>query len=300
MNLRWADQGGRMSFPTDSAIAPGVEVPALRKGLLVLELLAEHGSLTMAEIQKLGQFNKTMTFRLLRALGEHGYVEHDEVSHRYSLSLRVLELSGAVTTRFDLVSVSQAILDDLRSEFEETINLGVLRDDHILYVGIAESSQPGLLMASYVGNRNHLHSTAIGKVILAFLPEHQQQAILTGYPLPRFTPHTITELDALREDLVRARSQGYAVDNEENEVGARCIGVPILDSQGHPLAGLSVSGPRSRIGDEATAQMAERLWVASHEISRRLGHARHHPAGGGVDAGEQRRKAVFNPAADHP
>ncbi len=289
-----------MSLPTDTAIAAGVEVPALRKGLLVLELLARHGSLTMAELQQRGQFNKTMTFRLLRALGELGYVEHDEVSHRYSLSLKVLELSGAVTTRSDLVSVSQSILNDLRSVFEETINLGVLRDDHILYVGIAESSRPGLLMASYVGNRNHLHSTAIGKVILAFLPERQQQAVLTGYPLPGFTPHTITELDALRDELARVRSQGYAVDNEENEAGARCIGVPILDSQGLPLAGLSVSGPRSRITDGSTARMAERLWAASHEISLRLGHARHDTTGVGTGSDAGRRGAVFDPVADQP
>lgn len=295
MNLRQAEQGGRMSFPTDTAIAAGVEVPALRKGLLVLELLARHGSLTMAEIQQRGQFNKTMTFRLLRALGEHGYVEHDEVSHRYALSLRVLELSGAVTTRFDLVSVSQSILNDLRSRFEETINLGVLRDDHILYVGIAESSQPGLLMASFVGNRNHLHSTAIGKVILAFLPAHQQQAVLTGYPLPRFTPHTITDPKGLQDELARARRQGFAVDNEENEVGARCIGVPILDAQRRPLAGLSISGPRSRIGDDAIARMADQLWAASHEISRRLGHARHDTTGVATSTGDD-----FDPAADQP
>lgn len=289
-----------MSFPTDSAIAAGVEVPALRKGLLVLELLARHGSLTMAELQQRGQFNKTMTFRLLRALGEHGYVEHNEMSHRYSLSLKVLELSGAVTTRFDLVSVSQPILNDLRSVFNETINLGVLRDDHILYVGIAESSRPGLLMASYVGNRNHLHSTAIGKAILAFLPAHQQQEVLSGYSLPRFTSHTITEPDALRDELSLARRQGYAVDNEENEVGARCIGVPILDSQGLPLAGLSVSGPRSRIDEEATAPMVERLWAASHEISRLLGHARRDTTGASTSTDDDQREATFDPAADQP
>lgn len=289
-----------MSFPTDTAIAAGVEVPALRKGLLVLELLAQHGSLTMAELQHLGRFNKTMTFRLLRALGEHGYVEHDEVSHHYSLSLKVLELSGAVTARFDLVSVSQPILNDLRSTFNETINLGVLRDDHILYVGIAESNRPGLLMASYVGNRNHLHSTAIGKVILALLPERQQLSILTGYPLPRFTPHTITDLDALRTELARARRQGFAVDNEENEVGARCIGVPILDPQGLPLAGLSVSGPRSRIDDEAIPLVAERLWAASHEISRRLGYASYDTTPMASGPSDDRSQAASGHKGDQP
>jgi IclR family acetate operon transcriptional repressor len=136
-------------------------------------------------------------------------------------------------------------------------------------------------MASYVGNRNPLHSTAVGKVILAFLPARKQQAILAGYPLPRFTPHTITDPALLGDELARTRRQGYAVDNEENEIGARCIGVPILDSEGFPMAGLSISGPRSRISDEAIGQMVEQLWIASSEIARRLGYAHRHQTGSG-------------------
>lgn len=300
MNYPRAEQGGRMSFTTDPAIAAGVEVPALRKGLLVLELLAQHGSLTMADIQQRGQLNKTMTFRLLRALGEHGYVEHDEVSHRYSLGLKLLELGGAVTASLNLASVSQPLLNHLRVTFRETVNLGVLRDDHILYVAIAESSRPGLLMASYVGNRNHLHSTAIGKVILAFLRDDDRHEILAGYPMPPLTSRTITELTLLYDELDLTHRQGYAVDNEENEIGARCVAVPILNSQGHPLAGISISGPISRIDDAAVGRMAEQLWAASHEISRRLGHALRDTTGVGTGTGANRREAAFDPATDQP
>ena len=289
-----------MSFPTDPAIAAGVEVPALRKGLLVLELLARHGSLTMAEIQQRAQLNKTMTFRLLRALGEHGYVEHDEVSHRYSLGLKLLELGGAVTVSLDLASLSQPLLNDLRMTFRETVNLGVLRDDHILYVAIAESSRPGLLMASYVGNRNHLHSTAIGKVILAFLPDDDRHEILAGYPMPRLTSHTITEPALLDDELDLTHRRGHAVDNEENEIGARCVAVPILDSRGRPLAGVSISGPISRIDDATIERMAEQLWAVSHEISRRLGYALRDPTAVGTGPGDDRPEAAFDPAADQP
>lgn len=286
-----------MSSTTDPTSTPGVEVPALRKGLKVLELLASRGPLTMAEIQQHGQLNKSMTFRLLRALGEHGYVDHDVSSHRYSLALKLLELGGAVTARLDLVSVSQPLLSDLRNAFQETINLGVLREDHILYVAIAESSRPGLLMSGYVGNRNHLHSTAMGKVMLAFLPAEQQQEILAHYPLPRFTPHTITDPALLRDAFARAHQQGYAVDNEENEIGARCIAVPILNTRGLPLAGLSVSGPISRIDGEAVRTMAEHLWRVSDKIAHRLGHTPTRSGGNDPGSSGGRQEAVTQPSS---
>jgi IclR family acetate operon transcriptional repressor len=248
------------------------DVPALRKGLAVLELLATEGPLTLAEIQRRGALNKTMTFRLIRVLRETGYVRHDLESHRYSLALKLLELGGAVAARLDIVRVGQSLLDQLRGEFGETINLGVMDERHVVYVAMAESSRPGLRMASRVGGLGCLHSTSIGKAILAFLPEPDRDALISNLVWTAVTPKTITNRDDLRDELERTRLRGYATDDEENEIGARCVGVPILDGAGLPLAAISVSGPTVRIGDDALGAMSERLWEASRKISSRLGY----------------------------
>jgi DNA-binding IclR family transcriptional regulator len=263
---------------TDPGATTG-DVPALRKGLLVLELLAEHGSLTMTEIQRRGGLNKTMAFRLLRSLREQGYLRHDPVTHRFSLALKLLELGGAVAAQLDIVSVGQPLIDDLRQTFQETINLGIVDDRHVVYVAMAESSRRGLRMASHVGGRDHLHSTSIGKAILAFLPEDQRDDLLLDLPQTGLTLRTITDPARLRADLAQTQQRGYAIDDEENETGARCVGVPILDGHGLPLAGLSISGPSSRIDGEQVPVMAARLWETSLEISRRLGHLARPPEG---------------------
>jgi IclR family acetate operon transcriptional repressor len=248
------------------------DVPALRKGLAVLELLAAEGPLTLLEIQRRGSLNKTMAFRVIRTLRETGYVDHDLHAHRYSLTLKLLKLGGAVVARLDVVAAGKPILDRLRAEFGETINLGVMDDGQVVYVAMAESSRPGLRMASRVGGHGCLHSTAMGKAILAYLPEAERNQLLTNLPRPRVTPSTLVDLEELHRELERTRERGYAIDNEENEVGARCVGVPILDDTGHPLAALSVSGPAARIADDALGAMANRLWRASREIAAALGN----------------------------
>jgi IclR family acetate operon transcriptional repressor len=240
--------------------------------LAVLELLATDGPLSLAEIQRRGALNKTMTFRLIRVLREMGYVRHDVESHRYSLALKLLKLGGVVAARLDIVSAGQPLLDELRVEFGETANLGVMDDGHVVYLAMAESSRLGLRMASHVGGHGCLHSTSIGKAMLAFLPEPEREAELASLDLLPVTPKTIVDLDELRDELARTRLRGYAIDNEENEIGARCAGVPVLDGDGSPLAAISLSGPTARIDDDALGAMAERLWEASREISSRLGH----------------------------
>ena len=251
---------------------PTDDVPALRKGLAVLESLAHDGAATLTELQQRSGLNRTMTFRIARTLRERGYVRYDPISRRYALSLRLFELGRAAAVQLDVVAVAQPHLDDLRLEFGETANLGVLEDGHAVYVAMAESSRRGLRMSSHVGGRDHLHSTSIGKAILAFLPGTAREELLAVLPRPRVTPRTIVDLDELRAELAMTRRKGFAVDNEENEIGARCVGVPILDGADQPLAAISLSGPVGRFGDDLVNIFVDRLWRSSRDISHRLGH----------------------------
>lgn len=247
------------------------DVPALRKGLVLLDLLAARGALTLAEAQRASGLNRTMTYRLLRALCETGYVAHDPVARRYALGLRLLHLGAAVTTRLEIAAVARPFLAELREETQETVNLGLLDGNEIVYVAMQESPH-GLRMAARPGGRDPAHSTALGKAILAYLPPEACAAIVASLqPLRALTPATLTDPVALEHDLAVTRARGYALDEEENEVGARCVGVPVLDSAGEPLAGLSVSGPVGRIDAARAAELAARLWRASRALSQAMG-----------------------------
>ncbi|HET8521899.1 MAG TPA: IclR family transcriptional regulator [Thermomicrobiales bacterium] len=254
-----------------------IDVPAVRKAVAVLEALAQGDRLSMTEIQQRTGVSKTMTFRLLHVLAEQGFVEQDPMSRRYSLGLRLLEFGAIVSHRLPIVSISQPILAELREAFRETVNVAVLTEGQMVYVAIAESRQD-LRMANRLGSRGPVYATSIGKAVLAYLPAGQQAAMLASVSLRPLTPHTITDPELFRRELEQTRARGYAIDNEENEIGARCVSVPILSHE-LPFAGLSVSGPRSRITDDLIPVIAEKLWEASREISRRLGYVPEHGAG---------------------
>ena len=139
-----------MSTPTNQSAARH-EAPALRKGLQVLTTLGADAPLSMAEIQRRTGLNKTMTFRVLRTLADQGFVEQDPTTRAWSLGLRLLELGSLVATRQNLVAVSQPLLVQLRERFEETVNLGVLRDDRVVYLAMAEGGH-GLRMSARLFN----------------------------------------------------------------------------------------------------------------------------------------------------
>lgn len=258
-----------MALRTPGSESIGGEVPALRKGLSVLDLLATADTLSVQEIQARSGLNKTMTFRLLRTLRETGYVRQDPTSRRFSLGLKLLELGNQVSARQDIVTVSRDLLDHLRETSHETANLAITEDGVIRYLAMAESRQ-GLRMASHIGSRDPLHSTSIGKAILAFQDDEQRARVTATLDLVARTAKTITDRARLAAELDRTRRRGYAIDDEENEDGARCVGVPVLDSTGRPLAGLSLAGPSGRITPERAEELAQTLWEASRAISARL------------------------------
>ncbi len=268
-----------MSIPTSQS-AVRHEVPALRKGLQVLTTLGAEAPLSMADIQRRTGLNKTMTFRLLRALADQGFVEQDPTTRAWSLGLRLLELGSLVATRQNLVAVSQPLLVQLRERFAETVNLGVLRDDRVVYLAMAEGGH-GLRMSARLGASDPLHATALGKAILAFMDDRERARIVAAAPLARQTPHTITDPARLVEELAATRARGYAIDDQENEIGARCVGAPILDPAGRPVAALSIAGPTARIDGERVNSLAAALTDAAAEIGWRFGGAAR-PSGDGA------------------
>ncbi len=248
-------------------------VPALRKGLELLELLAEEGPMTLAQVERASGLNRTMSYRLLRVMGELGYVEHDPTRHQYEVGLRLLGLGAMAASRMNLATVAGPFLDAVRAETNETVTLGVLAGKQVVYLEMRDGPH-GSDMAIRFRGRDAAHSTSVGKAILAFLPEEvRENRVASLSPMPSVTPSTIIDAVALEGDLLRTRERGYALEDEENAIGERGVGVPVLDAQGLPIAALGIAGPIDRI-DLARADLtAARLWRASRAMSRQMEHA---------------------------
>ncbi len=248
------------------------DVAVLQKALDVLEVLAERPDLGLSELSTRTGVSKASTYRVLSTLEARGFVAKDPVTRKYSPGVKLISVSCAVVARVDLVTAARPYVVELQEAFDETVNVGILADGEVLYVDILESAQ-GLRMAAAVGARHPVHSTALGKAILSALPTSDARELLTAYRRAALTPRTIVGLEALMEELAATADRGYSIDDEENEVGARCVGVPIRDHTGRPVGAVSISGPVARIPAEMVVTIGGRLTAAADQIEERLGYS---------------------------
>jgi len=248
------------------------DVAVLQKALDVLEVLAERPDLGLSELSTRTGVSKASTYRVLSTLEARGFVAKDPLTRKYSPGVKLISMSCAVVARVDLVTAARPYIVELQQAFDETVNVGIVADGEVLYVDILESAQ-GLRMAAAVGARHPLHSTALGKAILSALPGSEARELLTAYRRASLTPRTIVGLEALMEELATTAERGYSIDDEENEVGARCVGVPIRDYTGRPVGAISVSGPVARIPTDLVVTIGLRLEAAADHIQERLGYS---------------------------
>ena len=246
------------------------DVAVLGKALDLLEALADGGELGLTDLSRRGHVHKTSAYRILTTLERRGYVLKDKEDRTYAPGPKLLAVSAAFVSGLGLVQVARPVLEAVHAEFGETVNLGVLNDRRVLYIDMLESTQ-GLRMAARVGAEDALHSTALGKAILVCMSPEELKPLLAGYKWERRTRRTITTVETLQRELARVRQRGYAIDDEENETGARCVGVPIRDRDGRPIAALSVSGPASRLPYPILKRIGKRLKAAAQEIAHRMG-----------------------------
>jgi len=224
---------------------PNYPIKVLDKSLSVLELLLQKDSaMNMTELSEKLELYPSTIHRILDTLRHWGYVEQDPHTHKYQLGLKALELGMAKLHQMDLVREATPYLKELVNQCNETVHLGVLEEGEVLYLAKEESSQT-IRMCSYVGKRAPLHCTALGKVLLACLPEGERKKILGKRELPRLTDKTIT--NKMEKELNEVKKQGVALDRGENEKDVRCIVAPIRDYQGKIIAAVSISGPAFRI-----------------------------------------------------
>lgn len=235
-------------------------VEAVFKAIDVLEAFQGSEALTLNQVSQRVGLNRSRTFRLLHTLAERGYVERNEEGASYRLGMKLFE--RAANVRRDVKDVARPVMLDLRQRFNEMVNLGVLEDGHVLYLEIVESSRP-FRMSATVGCRMPAHHTSMGKAMLSGDAGCFESALLMKESRAR--------LQKLRKELVAVQQRGYAIDDEENEPGVACIGAPILDANGKPIAAMSVSGPVHRVLTNEK-KIAEALIAGCATVSKGLGY----------------------------
>ena len=251
-------------------------VQAIERGCSILDLLGR-GKQTYSIRELASELNlpKPTVHRMLTTFCRFGYVIQDEVSKEYRLGFRVVELGQAVLDRIDVRKEAEPCLHRLAGRVQETVHLAILDEHEIVYLEKVErmDDPKGLRMASRIGMRIFAHCCAVGKVILAFLSDKDKTAIFSEMGLPRLTEKTIVEVKQLLEHLALVKQQGYAVDDEENEVGIRCVGAPVRNDRGKVIAGISISGPTVRMSLERIhRELKTEVMKTAAEVSSRLGY----------------------------
>jgi IclR family transcriptional regulator, acetate operon repressor len=237
-------------------------VQSVDRALALLEVLAAAGNpLGVGEVADLTGLPQGTVHRLLQTLQQRGYVRRDR-ARKYSLGTGAIRLADAAQRA--LARSARPHLAELVRLSGETANLAVLEGDDVVYV--AQISSPHTLrMFAEVGRHVPPHSTAVGKVLLAALPRDHALAVLRRTGLAARTPATITDLGTFTAELDRVAAQGWAADEEEQEIGVRCIAVPVTGGPGPVVAALSLSGPADRFAGGRDLDMVEQM--------RRVGHA---------------------------
>jgi IclR family acetate operon transcriptional repressor len=245
---------------------------SLRRALDVLAAIAlacESGSLpNLTEVAANSGVNRSTVSRLLQPLIDVRLVEQDAETDRYRLGPHTARLGQIYLQHLEVNDVAGPVLQALVDESQETAHLGVRDETDVVYVDKHESPL-SVRTGSRIGSRQPLYSTAMGKVLLAYAARPVFDAMVRK-GLPRRTATTITDPDALRAEIDRVRADGYAIDDQENELGIRCIGVPVFDHRGAVVAAISLSGPATRMTVERLKELSPFVMSAAAGVSRRL------------------------------
>ncbi len=242
------------------------------KAIYIVEILASKADvgISLSDLSALIKMPKSSTHRYLSTLQELGLAERKD-GDRYTLGAKVIEIAGAFLARSDLRNESQMVMNELAEKTGETIHLAVPSAREVVYIAKIESPH-ALGMSSHIGTRLPMYCTSLGKAILAFSNPELVEAVLAE-ELNARTPQTKTSPGALRAELVNIRSRGFALDDEENETGIRCVGAPVLDYSGQAIAAISISGPSERLTLERAVELGPVVWESTQRVSKRWGYS---------------------------
>ena len=238
----------------------------------VMEMLAENGEMGLMEISAALDLHKSTVHRLLMSLVYMGYAKQDETTQKYMLSYKIVNMAGKILDRMDILQVAKPYLERLSDLSGEAVHLVQREGNHILYIYKIEAKVGTIRMVSHVGMIHPMYRSGVGKAIMATLPEREVKQIWNESVIEKKTDKTVTDYDEMQKLLEEVRKNGYALDDEENEKGVRCIAACLHGYQNEVKYAFSISGPTSRMTRERVMELAVDVKKVQEELSRELGY----------------------------
>ncbi len=248
------------------------KIGSVQRAIDILNLFnGQSPELGTTEIARALGLHKSTVASLVYTLEANGLLNQNPNTRKYRLGLKLVERAFALLDQVEVRKVANRHLQDLRDRWNESVNLAVLDGPDVVYIERLLGTK-ALGMRSEVGWRAPAHSTALGKAILSCLPLSQVQTLISEHGLPSVTAKTITDSTQFLQELDRTRERGYAIDDEENEIGGRCIAVPVFDHTGQVVAALSISAPTARLQMSDVPEAGGMVRETAKAISRDLGY----------------------------
>ncbi|MEI4768783.1 IclR family transcriptional regulator [Psychrobacillus sp. FJAT-51614] len=246
-------------------------IQSVTRALNILELFDERTrELSIKEISNRMDLNKSTVHSLLKTLMHHGYVSQNHSTSEYHLGWKLYERGNLVTSQLDIRKLARRHLEELNSQTDKTVHLVQLMGKEAIYIDKINGNG-SLVVQSRIGKRVHLHSSAVGKVLVANLTEDDFEGIFTKYDFVKKTDNSILSLEEFKLEMNRVRKEKYAIDNEENEEGIICFALPIRDYSKKVVAAVSVSTPKAVFNEEVANVNKRCLKVCATNISKELG-----------------------------
>ena len=245
-------------------------IKSLDRALEVLVQLGEMQGGTLSEIAGALEQSPATVYRVLTTFQGRGFVDFDEQTQVWSIGPAAFLTGSQFLRRTSLVERARPIMRELMEATGETANLGIERDGKVLFLGQVETH--ATIRAFFPpGTASAMHSSGIGKALLCRMDDQRQRQVLAAGRLEQFTPNTLTDPELMIADLQATKARGYAIDGEERNIGMRCIAAPVYNVFGEVVAGISVSGPTSRITEDRIEVLAEPVMVAAAQLTRAIG-----------------------------
>lgn len=238
----------------------------------VLETLAQMGPIGLMDLSNHLELHKSTAHRLLMSLIYMGYARQDEDTQKYMLSYKIVGLSGQLLDKIDILPIAHSYMKQLAEQSQETVHLVQRNDNDIIYIDKVESKVSSIRMVSQIGMIHPMYCSGVGKAILATLSIEEVTKIWNASLIEKKTSKTIVSLEELFKVLEIVRERGYAMDDEENEIGVRCIAACIYDYRGKAKYAFSISAPVSRMADERIKELSRHVLQVKNDLSLALGY----------------------------
>lgn len=236
----------------------------------VVETLASLGPCGLMELSNELQLNKTTVHRILNSLIYMGYVKQDPSTLKYRLGFKLVDIAGQILEKIDIVNIAKPYLHDLSTQTGETIHLVEFDEINAVYIDKVESSQNSVRMVSKIGKSIPLYCSGVGKALLAQRTDEEIKDIWNRSEIKPVTCYTITEFNVFMDLIQEVRKNGYSMDNEENELGVRCIAAAIKDFSGKSKYAFSLSAPVNRMSDERVNELISHILQTKDAIHEAL------------------------------